>query len=192
MGLLQYTSDEMYSSTDLIRKSKKIYDKISNKEIEKAIILRDGKPSFMLLDFETYEKIMNEYLEMKGSTSLTKKKRKPKKAKEVDNIDLEEHKIAQSTETLIETQVEQVEEVLSEKEQEKEAEKAQQEAIESKDVINQDEINSDQIIQEPKRVEKKLAVNQDALKEILANTENHKVPPKEPGTIRQKLKEFWD
>ena len=35
-------------------------------EIEKAIILRDGKPSFMLLDFNKYEDIMTEYLSMKA------------------------------------------------------------------------------------------------------------------------------
>ncbi len=57
MNYLRYSSDEMFSSTELIRKSKKIFDKLNKKEIEKAIILRDGKPGFMLLDFQTYEKI---------------------------------------------------------------------------------------------------------------------------------------
>jgi len=61
MGHLLYTSNEMYSSTELIRKSKTIFNKILTKEIDKAIILRDGKPSFMLLDFNKYEKIMAEY-----------------------------------------------------------------------------------------------------------------------------------
>lgn len=69
MSLLQYTSDEMYSSTELIRKSKNIFDKLNNKEIEKAIILRDGKPSFMLLDFETYENLVKEYIKLKNSSS---------------------------------------------------------------------------------------------------------------------------
>jgi flagella basal body P-ring formation protein FlgA len=65
MNLLNYTSKEMFSSTELIRKSKTIFDKINKKEIEKAIILRDGKPSFMLLDFETYEALMGEYISLK-------------------------------------------------------------------------------------------------------------------------------
>lgn len=65
MNPLQYTSEEMYSSTDLIRKSKKIFEKLQKKEIEKAIILRDGKPGFMLLDFETYENLMAEYVSLK-------------------------------------------------------------------------------------------------------------------------------
>ena len=51
MSLLQYTSDEMFSATDLVRKNKSIFDKLQKKEIEKAIILRDGKPSIMMLDF---------------------------------------------------------------------------------------------------------------------------------------------
>jgi hypothetical protein len=57
----------MYSSTELIRKSKTIFNKIINNEIDKAIILRDGKPSFMLLDFDKYEKIMAEYDELKAN-----------------------------------------------------------------------------------------------------------------------------
>ena len=65
MNPLQYTSEEMFSSTELIRKSKLVFDKLHKKEIEKAIILRDGKPSFMLLDFAEYEKIMTEYISLK-------------------------------------------------------------------------------------------------------------------------------
>jgi hypothetical protein len=68
MGLLQYTSDEMYSSTELVRKSKNIFDKLNKKEIEKAIILRDGKPGIILLDFNEYERIIKEYLELKNKT----------------------------------------------------------------------------------------------------------------------------
>lgn len=75
MNLLQYTSNEMYSSTDLIRKSKPIFDKLNKKEIDKAVILRDGKPSFMLLDFETYEKIMIEYTKLKENTQINEVKK---------------------------------------------------------------------------------------------------------------------
>lgn len=70
MSLLQYTSKEMFSSTELVRKSKNIFDKLNRKEIEKAIILRDGKPNTILLDFEEYEKIMTEYLKLKGKDSV--------------------------------------------------------------------------------------------------------------------------
>lgn len=69
MNPLQYTSDEMFSSTELIRKSKMVFDKLQKKEIEKAIILRDGKPSFMLIDFSQYEKLMKEYLFLKEANN---------------------------------------------------------------------------------------------------------------------------
>ncbi len=80
MSLLQYTSEEMFSSTELIRKSKMVFDKLHKEEIEKAIILRDGKPSFMLLDFRVYETIMNEYLLLKGERT------KPKEIVQTKNI----------------------------------------------------------------------------------------------------------
>ena len=73
MGLLQYTSDEMYSSTELVSKSKNIFDKLNKKEIEKAIILRDGKPGIILLDFNEYEKIMKDYLELKNKIKSNQK-----------------------------------------------------------------------------------------------------------------------
>lgn len=76
MSLLQYTSKEMFSSTDLIRKSKMVFDKINNKEIEKAIILRDGKPSFMLMDFTKYEELITEYLELKELVDINDNKKK--------------------------------------------------------------------------------------------------------------------
>ena len=65
MGLLQYTSNEMFSSTELVRKSKNIFDKLNKNEIEKAIVLRDGKPAVILLDFAHYEEIMKDYLLLK-------------------------------------------------------------------------------------------------------------------------------
>ena len=68
MSLLQYTSKEMFSSTELVRKNKSIFDKLNKKEIEKAVILRDGKPSIMLLDFEEYERIIADYLSLKEKT----------------------------------------------------------------------------------------------------------------------------
>lgn len=64
MNPLQYTSEEMFSSTELIRKSKAVFDKLNKKEIEKAVILRDGKPAFMLIDFSVYEKLMHDYLSL--------------------------------------------------------------------------------------------------------------------------------
>lgn len=76
MNYLQYTSKEMFSATELIRQSKKVFDRVKNKEIDKAIILRDGKPSFILFDFEEYEKIMNEFILLKESVKNIKKPEK--------------------------------------------------------------------------------------------------------------------
>ena len=59
----------MFSATDLVRKNKSIFDKLQKKEIEKAIILRDGKPSIMMLDFSEYEKLMKDYLNLKAGNS---------------------------------------------------------------------------------------------------------------------------
>lgn len=67
MSYLLYSSDEMFSSTELIRKSKSIFDKVTHHDIDKAIILRDGKPTFILFDFYEYEKIMKEYTLLKSS-----------------------------------------------------------------------------------------------------------------------------
>ena len=85
MGLLQYTSNEMFSSTELVRKSKNIFDKLNRNEIEKAIVLRDGKPGIILLDFNHYEQIMNEYLSLKNQIPSNKQEiKKEIKAEKVE------------------------------------------------------------------------------------------------------------
>ena len=65
MSYLLYASNEMFSSTQLIRKSKDIFDKLISQDIDKAVILRDGKPNFMLLEFAKYEEIMTDYINLK-------------------------------------------------------------------------------------------------------------------------------
>lgn len=87
MNHLRYSSNEMFSSTNLIRQSKQIFDKLQDKEIEKAVILRDGKPSFIMLDFDSYEKVMEEYLLLK------EKSLQPKQIKE----QIKKHNIIQTT-----------------------------------------------------------------------------------------------
>lgn len=72
MNKIYYSSDEMFSSTDLIRKSKPIFDLITKKSIDKAVILRDGKPSFILLDFLEYEKLMKDYISLKEQNCNSK------------------------------------------------------------------------------------------------------------------------
>lgn len=96
MGLLQYTSNEMYSSTELIRKSKGIFDKLTKNEIEKAIILRDGKPSFMLLEFNKYEDLITEYLALKEEVENFKKEIKEQKKTQSNTKDIVENTEAQT------------------------------------------------------------------------------------------------
>jgi len=94
MGLLQYKSDEMYSSTELIRKSKMIFNKVLNNDIEKAIILRDGKPSFLLMEFTKYERIMAEFEELKSYVESIKEETiEPKKGKKKKNKNKNENRI---------------------------------------------------------------------------------------------------
>lgn len=90
MSLLQYTSNEMFSSTELVRKNKNIFDKLNKKEIEKAVILRDGKPNIILLDFYEYEKIIGEYLKLKESTKNSNLIKENKKIENKDSIIKEE------------------------------------------------------------------------------------------------------
>lgn len=88
MGLLQYTSNEMFSSTELVRKSKNIFDKLNKNEIEKAIVLRDGKPAVILLDFAYYEEIMKDYLLLKEQNHKPKESIK----KEIPKDEIKENK----------------------------------------------------------------------------------------------------
>ena len=92
MEHLLYSSNEMFSSTQLVRKSKDIFDKLVNNEISKAIILRDGKPNFMLLDFKKYESIMKEFQELEKFYKMNKNlkqniKQKINKDVEVDIVE---------------------------------------------------------------------------------------------------------
>ena len=93
MGLLQYTSNEMFSSTELVRKNKNIFDKLNKNEIEKAIVLRDGKPAVILLDFAYYEEIMKDYLLLKEQNYKPKESIKKEIPKEEikENIKEEVH-----------------------------------------------------------------------------------------------------
>ncbi|UTJ06599.1 hypothetical protein [Arcobacter roscoffensis] len=101
MNLLQYTSKEMFSSTELIRKSKMVFDKLSDEEIEKAVILRDGKPSFMLLDFDRYESIIEEYEKLKKENKKLKEKKKTTELRTEQNTSSEPTVLKQPKEDAI-------------------------------------------------------------------------------------------
>lgn len=100
MGLLLYKSNEMFSSTELIRKSKTIFNKIINNEIEKAIVLRDGKPSFLLMDFEKYENIMAEFEQLKEYVTSQKNNEKPSKKSSKKNKSKQKNKSLKEVEPI--------------------------------------------------------------------------------------------
>lgn len=84
MALLLYKSNEMYSSTELIRDNTIIFEKIREREIEKAVILEEGKPRFLLMDFEQYEEIVSEYEELQSY--VNKMKKAPLESKESNDV----------------------------------------------------------------------------------------------------------
>ncbi|NQY93534.1 MAG: hypothetical protein HRT43_05160 [Campylobacteraceae bacterium] len=216
MNYLRYSSDEMFSSTELIRKSKSIFDKLNKKQIEKAIILRDGKPGFMLLDFATYEKIMREFEKLSAKAAKT-----PKKVNELylslDDIEIKDHPeevcIPDSNEIeeiSLEEDITLQEESLSAvhtpdttiaditKEEEQELSEITQ--IED---ISSDEINDEELMQALAEIEKIEIPNNDENIESkdethdlqinlddLGNTQRLQTQEKEKST--QPLKEFWD
>ncbi|WP_122893753.1 hypothetical protein [Arcobacter peruensis] len=107
MDLLQYRSNEMFSSTELIRKSKMIFDKVSKKEIDKAVILRDGKPSFMLLDFYKYEELINDYIKLQEKVKQ-KELKKPEVIKDEKEV-IEEESIDEINDKDLEDALAQIE-----------------------------------------------------------------------------------
>jgi len=110
MNLLQYTSHEMFSSTELIRKSKNIFDKLSKNEIEKAIILRDGKPSFMLLEFKMYEELIANYMDTKNEIEKLKELlRETKNSK--DESTKKEFEIIEEKQNVINEEVQAIDEI---------------------------------------------------------------------------------
>ncbi|AXX91096.1 hypothetical protein CPU12_10455 [Malaciobacter molluscorum LMG 25693] len=150
MNYLQYTSKEMYSSTELIRKSKYIFEKLNKKEIEKAVILRDGKPSFMLLDFESYEKIMEEYMNLKNSNL------------NVQNENQSKNKIQKVNEEKIEIQP-QTQESLDEQELKKALDEIDN--ISFDDIISKDK-DKDEDLEEVYIEERPIDKNEKSLKEF--------------------------
>jgi len=207
MNYLRYSSDEMFSSTELIRKSKNIFDKLNKKQIEKAIILRDGKPGFMLLDFATYEKIMREFEKLNKKVS----KKEDDLYLSLDDIEIQSH---ENTETPVSTEVEpealvSVEEIdvppviisdTTAPEISLEEEKQLSEITQIEEMVS-DEINDEELLEALAEIEKINVPSDDSkiknedisdddlelsLEENTDSTENQMDQSLEP------LKEFWD
>lgn len=180
MGLLLYKSNEMFSATELIRKSKMIFDKIVDDEIDKAVILRDGKPGFMLMEFEKYEKIMNEYEQLKAY--VEKQKEKTKNKEKSKKTIAQETSVQVIKETVQEENLTEIEKkVLEENHQEQlKAKKADPKIQEQ---IEQARAQREKLTSEEKKLEK------EDLKEEL----QLQVKLKESNKKKEReLKEFWD
>jgi len=206
MGLLLYKSDEMYSSTELIRKSKMIFDKVLDKEIDKAIILRDGKPCFLLMEFKKYEKIMAEYEELKTYVS-TLKEQKNKKIKKQKKEIVEESPINTNNETIKTKHIQNITpedktkiEKLTQKEPIITEEQEINDALQSIEPMNFDD-------EMKKEAEEKIKIRilkaREERAKVLADENQHKEDLKEELILQSQLKEkklqkdrelqeFWD
>lgn len=169
MALLLYKSNEMFSSTELIRKSKMIFDKILGRKIEKAIILRDGKPSFLLMEFSKYEKIMAEYEDLKnfvaeleeGTVSQNVKPLKSEKKKKQKTQNLEEKKektledkmlkeeLVEKSKRIAIPKMDYVEDIAKAKEKKQENKSEPKQLVEKPDTTsNEDMVKEEQSIQD--------------------------------------------
>lgn len=70
MAALLYSSDEMITATELSRKSKTVFDRFRQHAIDKAVVLHDGKPEFLMMNFDRYESLMREMAELKKFRQL--------------------------------------------------------------------------------------------------------------------------
>ncbi len=195
MNYLRYSSDEMFSSTELIRKSKSIFDKLNNKSIEKAIILRDGKPGFMLLDFATYEKIMKDYEKLKNRVD---------KKSEEQYLSLDDIEVSSTQEQEISQTIKVAESIADAKPKEIEVNKVEkavdepivQEATKIED-ISPEEINEEELLKALDEIDK-LSIESDF---EVKETKDEELEDdfqialdeiKEEDKKEQPLKEFWD
>jgi len=206
MNYLRYSSDEMFSSTELIRKSKNIFDKLNKKQIEKAIILRDGKPGFMLLDFATYEKIMKEFEKLNAKAS----KKNDDSYLSLDDIEIETKEVPVQKSIKIEEQSAPIvtEEIIdtnivsdrTSPEITKEEEKQLSEITQIEE-MSSDEINDEELLQALAEIEKinipdveaLNAQNNDTDEELEIDLEDlESIQEIEEQKPSQPLKEFWD
>jgi len=196
----------MFSSTELIRKSKMIFDKLNKKEIEKAIILRDGKPGFMLLDFATYEKIMKEYIELKAG----KTQEAEEEYMSLDEIEVV-HKVKEPKPSMkkVEAQIKAVENIVEEAHKNSQEHLTQENSakeVTQIEEIESDEINDEELQKALEEIEKmNLCVSEEkqegheeepALeKEETIETEDDfemNLDEVSKESEKQPLKEFWD
>jgi len=203
MGLLLYKSDEMYSSTELIRKSKMIFDKVLDKKIDKAIILRDGKPCFLLMEFKKYERIMAEYEELKKYVQLQKTKSTPQAHKEIVKTTnkTEQHKptathLIQNITPEDKTKIKEIKRKSNDISEEHEINNALQN-------IENIDFDDDMKKEAEEKIKKRILEAREARAKVLANEQQNKEDLKEELILQTQLKEaklkkdrelqeFWD
>jgi len=203
MGLLLYKSDEMYSSTELIRKSKMIFDKVLDKKIDKAIILRDGKPCFLLMEFKKYERIMAEYEELKKYVQLQKTKSTPQAHKEIVKTTnkTEQHKptathLIQNITPEDKTKIKEIKRKSNDISEEHEINNALQN-------IENIDFDDDMKKEAEEKIKKRILDAREARAKVLANEQQNKEDLKEELILQTQLKEaklkkdrelqeFWD
>lgn len=190
MNPLLYSSNEMFSSTELIRKSKMIFDKLLSDEVDKAIILRDGKPGFMLLEFSKYEEIMKEYLELKqglGSTQTIKDEKPKEVAKEVEIEVADEPVVEDIEESFFESEKIEEPEIKEEVVEVKKHETAEEQFEHIEDDISEDELK--------KALEdiEKLSINDEKEDDMDLDMDlEDELEDVSKKRKEQPLKEFWD
>ena len=218
MGLLLYKSDEMYSSTELIRKSKMIFDKVLDKKIDKAIILRDGKPCFLLMEFKKYEKIMAEYEELKAyveshKKSTTSKKRNTNIKEKVTQNDVPKIEEIKENTSVQETKPQQIESIqkitpedktkieeITKKDTEISEEQEIKNALQSIKAMNFDD---DMKKQAEEKIKMRILEARKERAKVLADEQQNKEDLKEELILQSQLKEaklkkdrelqeFWD
>ncbi len=200
MNYLRYSSDEMFSSTELIRKSKSIFDKLNKKQIEKAIILRDGKPGFMLLDFASYEKIMREFEKLNNKVS----KKEDELYLSLEDIEIKSHdEIPVSVEVEALESVEEIKVPTSNNsdttvpEVSQEEEKQLSEITQIEEMVS-DEINDEELLEALAEIEKINVPSDDSqIKNEDINDDDLELSLEETSETQdsnygEPLKEFWD
>jgi len=183
----------MFSSTELIRKSKTIFDKLNNKSIEKAIILRDGKPGFMLLDFATYEKMMKDYEKL--SNKIDKKS-------EEEYLSLDDIEVSSAKEVEVKTPTKEVTPAVEEEIENTETKSVEiQEPVTQIDDISTEEIDEEELLKALEEIDKMNIQTDAEVKQVQEDNLEDELEDdfqialdeiKKEEKKEQPLKEFWD
>jgi len=184
-----------------------IFDKVLDKKIDKAIILRDGKPTFLLMEFKKYEKIMSEYEELKNYAQEHKNNNK---SATIQSIPKEKIVQKEEVEAIVPLKVKPIQNITPEDKNKIEKRTQEESAISEKQEISNaletiDAMNFDDDMKKEAEEKIKIRILQ-ARKEraqILSDEKQNKEDLKEELILQSQLKEeklkkdrelqeFWD